>query len=277
MSNAHRGIAFALTVGLLLAGGCSGHRWHKHPVFVTEADAVRYLNQALESELPDDRRDAVDQVARTRYLNHDVVLNALATIARTDGSPAVRCAALVAMRRSQNPRVAATLVEVLEQSSTDPERPTAFPPSADIRLEALRTAIALAGQSHLPAEQQPTLRDMAVRLIGQERSRDIRQAAACLLGYCRDRVVLEPLIAALEQRDFGVVYQSERSLMRLTGQTFDYDPVGWRAWLEQTQDPFAEAGKLDAVLDAPPKGWFKRSIDNTRRTFATFTPKKDDM
>ena len=58
----------------MLVCGCSGQRWHKHPIFVTEADAVGYLKQALESELPDERRQAIDQIARTRHLNHEVVL-----------------------------------------------------------------------------------------------------------------------------------------------------------------------------------------------------------
>jgi HEAT repeat protein len=248
---------------------------HKHPLFVTEADAVKYLQRALESELPDERREAIDRIARTRHLKHEVVLGALSTIAATDPSPAVRCSAVAALRRSEDPAIAATLVRILDQPSTD-LRPTPLPPSADVRLEAMRAAVALAELDLLPEEQQPALRDVAVRLVGQERSRDTRQASAKFLGYCRDRAVLEPLIDALTQRDFGVVYESERSLMRLTGRSFDYDPTSWRGWLEQVDDPFAEAGKLDPVLDAPPKGWWQRSIERTRRTLATFGPKKDD-
>lgn len=266
-----------MVVGLLLMAGCSGRRWHKHPVFVTEADAVVYLKEALESELPDDRRLAVDHIAKTRYLNHDVVLDALATIAGTDRSPAVRCAALGALRRSQNPRIATTLVEVLGQARSEADRPVALPPTADVCLEALRAALVLAEQELLPPEQQTALCDLAVRVVGRDRSRDARQVAARFLGHCRDRRVLDPLIDALEQRDFGVVYESERSLMRLTGQTFDYDPVGWRLWLGQVDDPFAEAGKLDPRLDAPPKGWWERSIEKTRRNFATFGSRKDDV
>lgn len=261
----------------MLVCGCSGHRWHKHPIFVTEADAVAYLKQALESELPDERRQAIDQIAKTRHLNHEVVLEALSTIAGTDRSPAVRCAALGALRRSQDPRIAATLVDILDQPSAEAGRPTVLPPSAEVRLEAMRAVLGLAELGLLPPEQQPSLRDVAVRVIGQDRSRDTRQTAARFLGYCRDQKVLGPLIDALEQRDFGVAYESERSLMRLTGQAFDYDPIAWRRWLEQTNDPFAEAGKLDPVLDAPPKGWWQRSIEKARRTFASFGPRKDDV
>jgi HEAT repeat protein len=243
---------------------------------VTEADAVRYLRQALESDLPDERRGAVERIARTRYLKRQVVLDALGTIAGTDRSPAVRCAALAALRRSRDPAIAPTLVAILDRASADGDRPVVFPPNTDVRLEAMRAAIVLAERDVVPDEQEPILREVAVRLIAQDRSRDIRQASARFLGYCRHRTVLEPLIDTLEQRDFGVVYESERSLMRLTGQCFDHDIVGWRRWLEQADDPFAEASKLDPVLDAPPSGWWKRSIDKTRRTFASFAPQKDD-
>ncbi|MHC4065717.1 MAG: hypothetical protein ACYSUI_14635 [Planctomycetota bacterium] len=86
--------------------------------------------------------------------------------------------------------------------------------------------------------------------------------------------MLSPLIDALEQRDFGVVYESERSLMRLTGRTFEYDAPGWREWLAQTEDPFADAGRLDEVLSPPPKGWWRESLENTRRAWASFKPKR---
>ena len=263
-----------MTLLLVLTAGCSAsRRWHKHPRLMTEADVVKCVKLALESELPDERRAAIDRLARTRYLQRRVVLDALATIARTDRSGAVRCAAVVAARKSKDPRVVATMVTILEQSPPSRRSPCT---SIDVRWEALRTILALAQAGALPADQREPARRVAARLLGQDRSRDIRQTAARLLGHFQDREVLGPLVDALEQRDFGVVYESERSLMRLTGRSFDYDPPAWREWLAQTENPFADAGELDQVLSPPPKSWWERSVESTRRTMASFRPKKDD-
>jgi hypothetical protein len=114
-------------------------------------------------------------------------------------------------------------------------------------------------------------------VIAEDHSRDNRQVAARILGYCLERSVLETLIAALDQRDFGVVYEAERSLMRLTGRTFHHDSVQWQEWLAQTENPFAEAGKLDHELDRGPKGWWERSVDSLGHSIRSFRPRKGDL
>ncbi len=255
--------------------GCSGKRRHyKHPVFVTEGDAVKYLKRALESPLPDERREAVQQVARTRYLTHETVLDALDTIARTDSSTAVRCAALAALASANDPRAAPTIVAVLAEPPADPDRRQAQPTDDKIRMEAMRAAWVLIQNPTTGQDHRDAFRDAAIRhtTLG---SRDVRQAAARVLGYCACNDALPPLIDALEQRDFGVAYEAERSLMRLTGKTFDHDAIRWREWLADTEEPLADAGALDHVLEPPSRNWWQRSIDSTRRTLASFRPKKD--
>ena len=267
-------VAVAL-VGLVSApAGCSQkHCWHKYHAFVTESDAVKYLRTALQDELPDERREAINRIARTRHLKHGVVFEVLDTVARTDPSPSVRCAALSALRRSGNPQAASTFVAILDPDASPEE---VRPASPLVRRDALQGMLGLLQAGRLDPEHEPVLRDIVVHLIGGDRSRDIRQASARVLGYLKDRQVLEPLIAALDQRDFGVVYEAERSLMRLTGQTFDHDSIRWRQWLTQTDNPFVDAGKLDHVLAPEGKGWWQRSMECMRRSFGGFGPKKKD-
>ncbi len=258
----------------LAAGGCSQQRrWHKHPALMTEGDVVKCLGKALEHELPDERREAINRVARSRHIGHQVVLEAFDIIARTDPSPAVRCAALLALRHSGSPQALATYAAVLNPRSTAEEvRPT----TAEVRRDALRGLIALMDQGESAAEHERNLRETTVQLIAHDRSGDIRVASARLLGYFQDRTVVEPLISALDQRDFGVVFEVERSLIRLTGQTFDHDSVRWRRWLAQTDDPFADAGRLDHLLEPQQNGWWRRSVDSVRRTIGSFRLKKKD-
>ena len=258
----------------LVAGGCSQQRrWHKHPALLTEGDVVKCLGKALEHELPDERREAINRIARSRHVGHQVVLETFDIIARTDPSPAVRCAALLALRRSGRPLALATYAAVLNPGNTAEEvRPT----TPEVRRDALHGVIALMDGGESAAEHERDLRETTVQLIAQDRSSDIRVASARLLGYFAYRSVLEPLISALDQRDFGVVYEAERSLIRLTGQTFDHDSVQWRRWLAQTSDPFADAGKLDHLLEPQQNGWWRRSVDSVRHTIGSFRLKKED-
>ena len=76
---------------------------------MTEAGAATLLEQALEAESADSRRSAVQRLAAGRYARHDIVVNGCATIARTDSSSSVRCAALELVVAAQ--RLAPTLRE----------------------------------------------------------------------------------------------------------------------------------------------------------------------
>lgn len=257
---------------LLLVGiGCNKtHHFYKHPTLVTQKDVVGYLVIALDGPLPDERREAVNHIALTRHLTHQVVLEGLGTIARTDTSDQVRCSALMALHQSGDPHAAETYLAILAPEESKHQARVA---SAPIRRDALAGAVALLRKGELPPEWHPVLREAAIDLLANDRSRDIRIYVARVLGFLPDSSVLEPLIAALDQRDFGVVYQAERSLMRLTGFTFDHDAIAWRKWLATTQEPFAEAGRLDHELDPKEKHWWYRSIDSMKRNMATFRPK----
>jgi HEAT repeat protein len=253
--------------------GCSGS-WHfqKSPVFVTEADAARYLREALNGAGADDRREAIQQISRTRFVSQATVVEGMSTIARTDHSPSVRCAAVRALALAQAEPAAAPLLAIL---SEHPENAGCLPPDDTVRWDALDALLPRAQRGALPAEQQAELSESARRLLAGNASRDVRMAAARILGCLPRPEVLSALVDALRQRDFGVVYEADRSLMALTGHDFQHDPAAWSQWLEKTNDPFAERGRLDARMRPARSGWWSSTTESFKRGLARFAPKQE--
>lgn len=260
-----------VVLGLALPA-CSGHRKpHKHPAFVTELDAAGYLCQALEAENPDRRREAIVRLSKTRHVNRDTVLRGFALIAETDPSSSVRCAAIRGLGKSCSPQAIEPLLRVL---AADGERdPGVVAPEALVRWDAVTVSVDLIKVGVDVGEHRDAVRTAAVRLLETDPSRDVRISAAELLGFFSDAGALDALIGGLKQRDFGVVCECERSLMRITGRTHDHDPVAWADWLHRTDDPFADVGRLDGQLSREQPNWFRRSWKSTRRALASFKPK----
>jgi hypothetical protein len=245
------GSGLAVTLGILLAGGvagCKGNfRDKKQTVFLTHGDAAAYLVQAKESPMADERRRAINRLAQTRYGQDDSALDAFGPIAQNDSSSAVRLAAMLALSKSADPRVARAALGVLEREPAEP--------AADVRAAAVEALEGCAAAKNLPDDLQPRVTARGIECLQKDRARNVRLGAARLLGYCASREALDALVDALEQRDFGVCYEAERALMRLTGHTFNHDPKAWKEFLAQGGDPFAERGKLDSKLDPPEKNW----------------------
>jgi hypothetical protein len=257
----------------MLPTACDGQRKiHKHRMFVTEADASAYLREALESDSADERREAILRLADTRFVSSEPVVKGLTLIAETDTSASVRRAAIWGLGHSGSDRTMATLLRLL--ADDEYWDPAVLEAPASVRQAAIGVIVnRVAGGDDL-GEYLDEVRETGTRLLADDPSRDVRVSAAQLLGYLQDQETLHALVAGLEQGDFGVVYESERSLMRMTGHTHDHDPWAWRDWLAQTEDPFADAGRLDGELRGSGRNWFQRNWDSTRRALASFKPKK---
>lgn len=247
---------------LAACAGCKGNvRDKKHPSLLTQNDAAAYIEQALQSESPDQRRQAIGRLAQTRYVQDDAALEALALIATTDTSQSVRTAAMRAMCRSNKPIVADTALDVL---APQPDQKKIAAPADSVR-EAATCALGVCAESQsLDADQTTRTTQIGMQLLRTDRSRNVRLAAAQLLGHLPNKDVLYCLADALEQRDFGVCLEAERSLTRLTGQSFDHDAQRWRAFLAETRDPFADRTTMDDAPATSPWSfdrwaWWKKS------------------
>ncbi|MBK7403202.1 MAG: HEAT repeat domain-containing protein [Phycisphaerales bacterium] len=67
----------------------------------------------------------------------------------------------------------------------------------------------------------------------------IRAEAAGALGQYSEPRVLQPLIAALDDRFLAVNLAAEHSLRTLTGQDFGVDRKAWLRWYEESDDHFS--------------------------------------
>ena len=281
-----------LIVAVVLIPGCSKMRFRKSPWLVTQRDAARYLEQALDHPSADVRRDALERLSETRFVAHETVLEACDIVARTDSSESVRCAAVRLLAGSRHPDVAETFLAILgnggggrhDERSEASRRGSEVPEilrfaqndvgrrtetQERVRLDAVRALYFLVRNDAVSQEQRDGVVAVAVRLLREERSRDLRIAAAMLLGEIPHTEALKALIAGLNHTDFGVVYHAERSLMRLTGVTNNHDSTAWRTWLASADAPFAMRGRLDSRLESQDavteRHWWQRLTRSVRR------------
>ncbi len=244
-------MAAGLVILMVSQAGCSKKRFHKSPWLVTEGDVGRYLVDALEHDNADVRRDALAQISKTRYANHDTVIDACSTIAATDRSASVRAAAIRRLAESMRPDVPVALLDILDRE--DQSHVT----GPRVCVDVLHALYFLERNGAILDAHRDRVVQTAVRLLRNDPSRDVNIAAARVLeGYPRLATV-DALIVALNHQDFGVVYQAQRSLIHLTGVRHNHDPDVWRTWLASTDAPFAMRGRLDEELEPPakPKWW----------------------
>lgn len=171
------------------------------------------------------------------YFGGEDPYHALYLRAAGDEDPNVRAAALRGLSLHGQPEDVPVLVTALED------------PNARVRLEAARAlqrvhnAEAIdamvvhlrlpvlatppdgtsAGNPGQPGEAEPTIRAEVAHALGQ---------------YAQPRVI-QPLIAALDDRFLAVNESARRSLRTLTGQDFGLDRKAWLRWYGATADPFA--------------------------------------
>ena len=183
----------------------------------------------------------------------------------------VRYAAVRALAKAGVPGAIEPLLEIV--SAPDDGGELTRPRSGEVRRAALDGLNPLVANGDLSDEQREACHAAAIHLLGHHRSRDVRISAAGILRHFPEETTLTALINALEQRDFGVVYQSERSLMHLTGRSFDHAADAWRQWRATADDPFEGAGELDYLLHPEEENWWEQTVNGTRQAFAGFKPK----
>jgi len=220
---------------------------------------------ALQEDDPDRRRQAVRAIAKGDVVAQQWAVKAFETIARTDPDPQVRCAAIRALGRSGDAGAVGPLLMILNWREHPSRVP--YPPDEEVRWDATAVLANLAGWGLMADQDQPQVRGTFTRLLQEDEDRNVRLEAARGLGCLgADRTTLDVLVAALSDRDFGVVYESEQSLIKLTGMTFDYDPQAWTDWLGKTPDPFALAGHTPTALMPERLSWWQRGVQGVRRT-----------
>jgi HEAT repeat protein len=236
-------------VVILLVVGCSEadkRKWQRHT-------PEQNFTAALESTNADLRREAVVRIGESSYWASEDAFPVLDAVARTDPVPQVRCISIRVLARYRDDRPVKPLLEILTATSAEGD---ALPGNDDVRWEAARALTEMQRNLLLTAEQQNTACDLFVQLLRSDRSRNVRIVSTQALGGFQDRRVLTPLINCLRNEDFMIADSAERSLIVLTGQTHEYDADAWSKWVEQTPEPFANAGRpVTTTRPAGPSWW----------------------
>jgi len=188
-----------------------------------------WIDQALDAKQPDDRRRAVERLARGTDAGADVVLQAMNTIARTDSDAMVRTAAVRGLGVTPQPRSAATLVKILR--SQREKIADALPADAPVRWEAARVLERWSIESTAPAESRESILTTLIEGVQTDPDRNVRLSCLSALGSYPDRRTPPVLVEALRGSDFAARDRAEQSLQRLTGQSFEHDPAAWERWL----------------------------------------------
>lgn len=247
------------SVVILFVLACSEadkRKWRRHT-------PEENFSTALESSSADLRREAVVRIGESNYWGGEEAFGVLDAVARTDPVPQVRCVAIRVLARYRDDRPVAPLLKILTATEAGGE---ALPGNDDVRWEAARALVEMRRQGFLTAEQQNTACDLFIQLLRSDRSRNVRIVSTQALGDFKDRRVLTPLINCLRNEDFMIADSAERSLMMLTGVTHEYDADAWSKWVEQTPDPFANAGHPVATTRPAGPSWWDTQQRVWRKT-----------
>ncbi len=202
-----------------LAGGCADpiRPVDKLVDRVKPTDRRELAAQAFNLDDPDSRREAIVKLSSHDWGRQGTYLKAYALLTE-DTDPLVRSAAVVALGRAGDPEHLPALVGALEDS--DPR----------VRIDA---AAALA-RVHGEAAVEPLRRHAS-----QDANPDVRVRSVEALRHYPRRDVLDTLLAALVDPEFGVRHAARQSLGALTGEEAGYDPRRWSEALSAKDDPFA--------------------------------------
>lgn len=208
------------------------------------------LPEDLSASHADERRSAVARIAESGYVTSEEAFHVLDAVARTDPQPQIRCIAIRAFARYKDSRPVPTLLIILQ---ADRNSDKALLADADVRWEAVTAVVDLQRRGFLAEEHKSSAREVLIRLLESDGSRNVRLRAAEGLGGIHDRLVFPPLIRCLRAKDFALADRAEHALIALTGVTHHYDADAWEKWLAETPDPFAHAGaKVEGLTPKKP-------------------------
>jgi hypothetical protein len=167
---------------------------------------------------PDDRRNGINELVSRDFAKRPPYTDRYRQISLLDSDPIVRATAIRALNRSRDQ----ASVGVWQQALSDS--------SPLVRLEAAKALV------HIPnPDAAPTLAHL---LDDKNEDREVRIAAADALQNYRTLPTARMLSVALAERDFGIAWQSRRSLRILTGRDYGYDQAAWLDYFTGPEKPF---------------------------------------
>ncbi len=237
--------------GLLfpLAEGCNSHRSNNWVLIPRKKSTSEFADMALESKDADTRRRGVEGLAASPDASLDWAVKVFDTIARTDSDPMVRSAALRALEKTAGAEQLRTAITVLT-SNVGKGSKDVRPAPPRVRWSAARLLLAFMDERILDADQRKTTLDVVLQHLKVEDDRTVRLSLIDTLAYFSDQQSVKALIDQLDDEDYAIQHAAELALVSLTGVTHHHDSAAWRQWLNDTPDPFAQAGQIPEEMQA---------------------------
>jgi hypothetical protein len=177
--------------------------------------AVQLMN---DPHSPDNRREGINQLLTYKFTSREPYTTRYRQISAFDEDATVRAVAIRASNRARDIHASPIFVAALTDKSQL------------VRLEAAKALV------HLP---DPLAERPLSRVLGDpNEDLDVRIAAADALKHYHDIANARALAEALDDKDFGVVWQARRSLVYLTGRDFGYDDGAWLNYIAGPDKPF---------------------------------------
>ena len=176
------------------------------------------LAQGMENaRFADVRRRSINGLVERDFGTRDPYTKRYAEIAQLDPDYLVRATAIRALNRARHRPATATFIKALGDAHPM------------VRLEAAKAL----GNLPDPNASAP----LVAAVNNAQEDRDVRIAAADALRHYRRADVARSLAGQLGGSDFGVAWQSRRSLANLTGRDMRYDPAAWLAYVNGPSKP----------------------------------------
>lgn len=166
----------------------------------------------------DERREGIGYLVARDYGKKEPYTKRYSQIAVGDEDYLVRATAIRALNRSRYSASTNVFISALSDEH------------AMVRLEAAKALVNMPD----PAAVAP-LRGL---LENPREDRDVRIAAADALRHYKNLETARTLVNMLSERNFGVAWQSRRSLVALTGRDLGYDESQWLLYLTGQEKPF---------------------------------------
>lgn len=220
-----------LVISALLTSGCQKNDAVDRNPLTYLAELVAPNEDKLRQELQDNltssdpeiRLEGIDRLSAGRPAAWPNTPRILALMVKSDPDEHVRYHALRALHRidPDHPELSLPADETIQHALEDE--------SAQVRLECVKILQKKTTEENL---------NHLIKLLNTEKKPEIRRKIAESLGKYPYPASLNALINHLTDESFAVAYWARKSLKKLTGEDFKYDPFLWRDWLNEHPDAF---------------------------------------
>ncbi len=215
MTPPRAGLSASLFLSLLALAGCQETR--RFVDFYKGNTPGKYARMMEDAGSPDNRRVGMNKLVEREFARKEPYISRYRQIFESAEEPLVRAAALRALNVSRDTGASDLYIKALADNDV---------------LVRLEGAKALANMPDAAAA------DALLRVLNApEEDQDVRLAAATALKHYPRRDVARALVAVLDERNFGVVWQARRSLRRITGVDRAYDSAAWLEYISNPAQP----------------------------------------